>query len=40
MHFFFYGLSIVLFTVAVFMAGMYVGEKIEKAWWNSQETDS
>jgi hypothetical protein len=32
MHFFFYGLSVLLFTVAVFMAGMYIGEKIERAW--------
>lgn len=36
-HFFFYGLSVFLFTVAVFMAGMYVGEKVEKAFSNSQE---
>jgi len=40
MHFFFYGLSMVLFTIAVFMAGMYIGEKVERAWSNHQETDS
>jgi hypothetical protein len=32
MHFFFYGLAMVLYTAAVFLAGMYIGEKIERAW--------
>lgn len=32
MYFFFYGLSIALYTLAAFLAGMYVGEKLEKAW--------
>lgn len=32
MHFFFYGMSVALYTVAVFVAGMYLGEKLERAW--------
>ncbi len=31
-HFFFYALSVSLYTAAVFVAGMYVGEKLEHAW--------
>jgi hypothetical protein len=31
-HFFFYGMSVALYTVAVFVAGMYLGEKLERAW--------
>jgi len=31
-HFFFYALSVFLYTAAVFTAGMYVGEKLERAW--------
>jgi len=34
MHFFFYSLSMTLYTVAVFLAGMYIGEKLEKAWYH------
>lgn len=32
MHFFFYGMSVALYTIAVFVAGMYLGEKLERAW--------
>lgn len=35
-HFFFYALSVFLYTAAVFTAGMYVGEKLESAWENSR----
>lgn len=31
-HFFFYALSVSIYTAAVFAAGMYVGEKLERAW--------
>ena len=31
-HFFFYGLSVFIYTSAVFAAGMYVGEKLQEAW--------
>jgi len=31
-HFFFYALSVSLYSAAVFMAGMYMGEKLERAW--------
>jgi len=31
-HFFFYALSVSIYTAAVFTAGMYVGEKLERAW--------
>jgi len=37
MHFFFYSLSMTLYTVAVFLAGMYIGEKLEKAWTAHQK---
>jgi putative Mn2+ efflux pump MntP len=37
MHFFFYGLSVFLYSVAVFLAGMYIGEKLERAWHHRQE---
>jgi hypothetical protein len=33
-HFFFYALSVSLYSAAVFVAGMYVGEKLERAWGN------
>ncbi len=33
-YFFFYALSMSLYTAAVFVAGMYVGEKLERAWEN------
>ena len=36
-HFFFYALSVSLYTAAVFAAGMYVGEKLERAWGNRLE---
>jgi hypothetical protein len=39
MHFFFYGLSIFLYSVAVFLAGMYIGEKVERAWASHLEKD-
>ena len=32
MHFFFYGLAVTLYTAAVFVAGMYLGEKFERMW--------
>lgn len=31
-HFFFYALSVSLYTAAVFVAGMYIGEKLEQSW--------
>ena len=36
-HFFFYALSLSIYTTAVFAAGMYVGEKLERAWEDHQE---
>ena len=37
MYFVFYGLSMSLYTAAVFVAGMYVGEKLERAWENRRQ---
>jgi len=36
-HFFFYALSVSLYTAAVFVAGMYVGEKLERAWGHRRQ---
>ncbi len=36
-HFFFYALSMSLYTVAVFVAGMYFGEKLENLWQDRQK---
>lgn len=39
-HFFFYALSVSIYTAAVFVAGMYVGEKLEAVWQKRRAAQS